>query len=104
MARPVRPLPLAAAAARRVSVVPGCRVGVGEGQRGLVVGQGLGRAAHPAGGVTGEHRCLEGDRAVARGEGVSCEVGRGAQAGVGPQRLDAGPVQLRAARRAAGRR
>ena len=72
----------------------GCRVGVGEHQRGLVVAQGLGRATHPAGGIAGHHRGVERDLSVAGGEGVPGQVGGAAEGGVGTQRLDAEPVEL----------
>jgi len=46
------------------------------------VGQRLGRATHPAGGVAGHHRGVERDLTVAGGEGVPGEVGGAAELSV----------------------
>ena len=101
MARPVRPLPFAADAARRVSAWVDPRSASHERDRGLVVRQGLGRAAHPLGGVAGPHRRLEGRGAVAGGQRVAGQVGGGAQGGV----LDRASAHARCSwRRSAGSR
>ena len=65
-----------------------------EGERGLVVGQGLRRTTHPLGRVARLDGRVEGCGAVPRGERVTGQVGRRAEAGVVAECVDAGPVQL----------
>ena len=65
-----------------------------EAEGGLVVREGLGGSAHPAGAVAGPHRGGEGEVAVAGGERVAGEIGLAPERGVLEEGVGAGPVQL----------